>query len=84
MNHAKADRTHSDCKAIPQEIRRWQCYHIQCASTGLTCPFLLREITPSFMTSERVACRAAGKRTQLKWMWMVAERVCTALERRVP
>jgi hypothetical protein len=38
----------------------------------------------SFLTTKRVSCRAAGKRTQPEWMWIVAERVCTKLEKCLP
>jgi hypothetical protein len=39
---------------------------------------------PRRLPTERVACRAAGKRTQLEEMWMVAEKVCIELEKSVP
>jgi hypothetical protein len=85
MNDAKADRTYSYSKAIPQEIPRCRM-----VSRPMRSCWLVMLASPEedhfhrFLTTERVACRAAGKRTQPAWMWMVAERVCTELEKSVP
>jgi hypothetical protein len=85
MNDAKADRTHSDGKAIPEYLLRCRMVSRPLRS------FLLVMLAspeedhfPRRLPTERVACRAAGKRTQPAWMWMVAKRVCPKLEKSVP
>jgi hypothetical protein len=85
MNHANAIRTQSDCITLPEYLRRCRM-----VSRPLRCCLLVMLASPEEdhfprrLPTERVACRAAGKRTQLEWMWMVAKRVCIELEKRVP